>query len=201
MTLYIWNDTNKLCNPHAFGPGRPYKMPDGSDRYELPANLYTEIAEDQRPAGYTDDNSIRTEDWNATQRPYIIWTLRDVVGVREVLWSRIKAHRDDLTQSGGAKVGVNWFHSDTHSKVQQLALLMAGANLPAGIQWKTMGGAFVEMTPTLAAQLYQAQMVQEQAIFMRAETHKAALAALPDAVALSAYDWKAGWPEVFVGVV
>jgi hypothetical protein len=105
-------------------------------------------------------------------------------------WTQLKSIRDQKILNGGAKVGDKWFHSDTHSKVQQLSLLLAGENLPAGIQWKTMDGTFIEMTPTLAQQIYQAQMAQEAAIFNICELKK-----LDD----SPVDQ--GWPEVYVEVV
>lgn len=88
-------------------------------------------------------------------------------------WQKIKAKRDDLTKNGGCLVAGKWFHSDTDSKQQQMALTMLGASIPANLQWKTMDGSFVTMTQTLAGQLFQAQIVREQAIFAHAETLKA----------------------------
>lgn len=118
-------------------------------------------------------------------------------GVRAAINEQIKAHRDYLIQTGGAKVGADWFHSDTHSKTQQIGLVMLGANLPAGLKWKTMAGTFVDMTPALVQAIFAAQVTQEQAIFAAAEAHIAALAALTTVEQIAAYDWRAGWPEVF----
>lgn len=115
-------------------------------------------------------------------------------------WEQIKAHRDRLSDEGGYKVVVSgadkWFHSDNKSKIQQQALVMLGASIPAGLQWKTMDGTFVTMTQTLAGQVFAAAVAQESAIFAAAEVHRAAMlqAANPDA-----YDFSGGWPAVYGG--
>ena len=110
------------------------------------------------------------------------------------LWEQIKAERDRRTQQGGFNVGAYWFHSDTFSRTQQLALLSMGANIPAGLQWKTMSGAFVEMTPTLAQSIFAAGAASDQAIFAAAEAHHAAMIASEDP---AGYDFSAGWPAVY----
>jgi len=49
-------------------------------------------------------------------------------------WNAIKAMRDQR-KAGGVKVKVGtvnkWFHSDDASRIQQMGLVMMGANLPA----------------------------------------------------------------------
>ena len=67
-----------------------------------------------------------------------------------------QSERDRRKHDGGYKVGTNWFHSDDTSRIQQIALTIMGANMPANIMWKTMSGSFVLMTPTLAGQIFQA---------------------------------------------
>lgn len=110
----------------------------------------------------------------------------------------ITAHRDQLTQTGGFKVADKWFHSDVFSRTQFLGLNGMGANIPAGLKWKTMDGTFVDMTPELASQVFQAAAAQDIAIFAACESHKAALQAAVDVDEVAAYDWTVGWPEVFV---
>lgn len=107
-----------------------------------------------------------------------------------VVTQRIKADRD-RRKSTGTPVGAHAFHSDPDSRIQQIGLVMMGANLPAGIMWKTVGGAFVEMTPTLAGQIFQATAARDVALFAAAEAHIAAAAASADPLA---YDFSAGWP-------
>lgn len=114
---------------------------------------------------------------------------------REKKWRQIQARRDALT-AGGVTVGAHKFHSDAPSRIQQLGLVMMGAGMPAGLQWKTMSGAFVAMTPTLAGQIFQATAASDAAIFAAAEAHKAAAFALPTAAQIDAYDFSAGWPAV-----
>ena len=103
---------------------------------------------------------------------------------------RIKAERD-RRKIAGTPVGAHVFHSDPDSRIQQIGLVMMGAALPAGIMWKTVGGAFVEMTPTLAGQIFQATAARDVALFAAAEAHIAAAAASDDPLA---YDFTAGWP-------
>lgn len=107
---------------------------------------------------------------------------------------RIKAERD-RRRVAGCPVGAHVFHSDDSSRIQQIGLVMMGASMPAGIQWKTVGGSFVEMTPTLAGQVFAAQAARDMALFAAAEAHIAALDALPDAAAVLAYDYSTSWPE------
>ncbi len=108
-------------------------------------------------------------------------------------WSRIQERRD-ATKGGGVHVFGKWFHSDDPSRIQQLGLVMMGAAMPAGIEWKTMDGSFIEMTPALASQIFAAVAALDLAAFAAAEVHKAAMLASADP---EAYDFSAGWPEVF----
>lgn len=110
-------------------------------------------------------------------------------------WDAIKAERD-RRKSGGVKVGAKWFHSDDGSRIQQIALVMMAASIPAGLQWKSMDGSFVTMTQTLAAQVFAGVVASDQAIFTVAETHKAAMEASADP---ASYDFSTGWPETFGG--
>lgn len=103
---------------------------------------------------------------------------------------RIKADRD-RRKLAGTPVGAHVFHSDPDSRIQQIGLVMMGAALPAGIMWKTVSGAFVEMTPILAGQIFQATAARDVALFAAAEAHIAAAAASDDPLA---YDFTAGWP-------
>lgn len=108
-------------------------------------------------------------------------------------WALIQNERD-RRKSGGIKVGANWFHSDDPSRIQQLGLVMMGASLPAGIMWKTLGGNFVLMTPLLAQQIFMTSAASDQAIFAKAEYHKAMM--LREAIP-SSYNYLTGWPLTY----
>lgn len=116
------------------------------------------------------------------------------------IWNDIKIKRDYLTQNGGYKVVVNgvdkWFHSDIFSRSQQIGLVILGANIPPGLTWKTMDGSFVPMTQSLAAQVFAAAAASDQAIFAKAEQHKAAMEA---AEFPEQYDWRTDWPAQYTG--
>jgi hypothetical protein len=108
-------------------------------------------------------------------------------------WRGIKTERE-RRKAGGVKVGAKWFHSDDGSRIQQMGLVMMGANLPAGLQWKTMDGSFITMTPALAQQVFTGQAASDQAIFAVAEQHRVAMEASPDP---AAYDFSTNWPKIF----
>lgn len=108
-------------------------------------------------------------------------------------WGRIKAERD-RRKAGGVKIGDKWFHTDDASRIQQLALVMMGAGLPAGLQWKTMDGSFITMPPRLAQQIFAGSAASDQAIFAVAETHRAAMEASTDP---ASYNYLTGWPKIY----
>lgn len=117
--------------------------------------------------------------------------------IKARVWDAIKAMRDQR-KAGGVKVKVGgvdkWFHSDDASRIQQMALVMMGASIPANLQWKTMDGSFITMTQTLASQVFQAVAASDQAIFTVAEQHKAAMEASADP---ASYDYSTGWPKIY----
>lgn len=104
-------------------------------------------------------------------------------------WEDIKQIRDTKVQTGGYKAANKWFHSDTFSRTQQMGLVMLGANLPAGMQWKTMDSTFITMTPSLAAAVFQAAAMQDSLLFKHAEVLKAD----------TSLDINQGWPTTYGG--
>jgi hypothetical protein len=93
---------------------------------------------------------------------YVDLTAEEKAAIRN---PRLKAIRDELTENGGCLVQGKWFHTDVKSKQQQIALTIAGTSLPDNLMWKTMDGSFVLMTPTLAQELFAAQLTREATIF------------------------------------
>lgn len=111
------------------------------------------------------------------------------------MWRLIQAERD-RRRSAGVRVGTNWFHSDDTSRIQQIGLLLMGPNLPPGIMWKALGNNFVEMTATLAQQIFQATGAQDMQIFAVAEQHRFQMLASANP---TTYDFSTGWPPTFGG--
>lgn len=109
-------------------------------------------------------------------------------------WERIKQERDRRKYLG-VKVGAHWFHSDDPSRIQQIALAMMGAAIPAGLMWKTLTTTpppvFVEMTPALAQGIFMATAASDAAIFAAAEVHRVAMEA---SATPESYDCTGGWP-------
>jgi hypothetical protein len=132
--------------------------------------------------------------WNGTVfSPPVV----DVSAARLEAIARVKARRDLKTANGGYLAGGKWFHSDLVSRTQQIGLILMGANIPAGLQWKTLDGSFITMTPTLAGQILAAAGAQDAALFAHAETLIGQIDAAADPTTV---DVAAGWPTTFGNV-
>jgi hypothetical protein len=103
--------------------------------------------------------------------------------------SKLNASAGALAVSESALTG----SSDDSSRIQQIGLVMMGASLPP-LQWKTLGGSFVTMTPVLAGQIFQTTAANDVAIFTRAERHRALMMGTPNP---TAYNFLGGWPPTF----
>ena len=114
-----------------------------------------------------------------------------IPAARAAIWERIKAERDRRIQEQGYVAGGKRFHGDTFSRTQQMGLVMLGANIPPGLQWKTMDGSFITMTTTLAQQVFAAAAASDVALFGYAEVLRAQVNAAEDP---SSVDITAGWP-------
>ena len=115
----------------------------------------------------------------------------DLTSLRAAHWEDIKRERDRRTQQGGYQVAGKWYHSDTFSRTQQMGLVMMGAGIPGGLQWKTMDGSFVTMTQTLAGQVFAAAAASDAALFSHAEQIKAVMEADPVNFSLASQTWPA----------
>lgn len=146
---------------------------DGSQDDFIPANL----------------TAITKEEADALRNPPVA-----PAELKAAAWERIKAERDRRIQQGGYQAAGKWFHSDTFSRTQQMGLVMLGASLPSGVQWKAMGGDSVPMTTALAQQIFSAAAASDIAIFAAAEAHRVAMMASADP---AAYDFSGGWPLAF----
>lgn len=134
-----------------------------------------------------------TDDGGAA--PYIPPTADEVRGSALLrVIEQIKAERDRRTQTGGYKVAGKWLHSDQFSRSQQLGLVLLGASIPAGLQWKTMDGSFVTMTQALAGQILAAGAASDAAIFAHAEQ---LIAEAKAAAEPSTIDPLSGWPKIY----
>lgn len=188
--MYLFAETILKQNEDFIGPDGT-RYPPTSWQSRLAELGITEIADGTRP----DDRFYNV----GPQRPDGTYPSEPKArpDTDTLVWSWIKAERD-RRKAGGVKVKVGtvdkWFHSDDASRIQQMALVMMGANIPANLQWKTLDGSFVTMTQAVAQSVFAAAAASDQAIFAVAEGHRAALAASDDP---SVYDYSTGWPAVF----
>lgn len=109
------------------------------------------------------------------------------------MWRLIQGERN-RRKFCGVKVGDYWFHTDDTSRIQQIGLVMFGANMPPNIMWKTMTTEYVLMTPTLAQQIFQAVAISDMTIFAISEQKRQAMLASQDP---GSYDWESGWPIIY----
>lgn len=101
-------------------------------------------------------------------------------------------------QSGGVLIQSEnkWFHSDQSSRLQQLGLVMMGTNMPTNINWKTMDGSFIIMTPAIALSIFNAAATLDMTTFGVAEQHRANVMASSTP---GTYDYSGFWPVIFGG--
>lgn len=133
----------------------------------------------------------------------LVWVMReyaapppaDMSAAARQHWEAIKQERDRRATTGGYQVAGSWYHSDVFSRTQQMGLLLLGAGIPAGLQWKTMDGSFVTMTQSLAGQVFAAAAASDAALFARAEQIKAGMETDPAGFDLAGQVW----PPVFGG--
>lgn len=147
-----------------------------------------------RKAGYylRQENGVWVSS-NDDQVQSIINLYDPIPELQDAMWIKIQAVRD-TKKSSGVTVGDYKFHSDEASRIQQLALVLMGQNIPLNLQWKTIGGTFVVMTPTLAMQIFSATAARDAAIFSSAETHKTAMKQIGEWELIERYDFSSGWP-------
>lgn len=154
---------------------------------DLPAN-FTAVLFDV-PALPSEDAQF----WKLEAGRITVDTASALAVAKSQAWERIKAERD-RRKEGGVKVGAKWFHSDDGSRIQQMGHVIMGASLPVDLQWKTMDGSFITMTPALAQQVFAAVAASDQAIFAVAEQHRVAMEASADP---ASYDYSGGWPKIY----
>ena len=206
VTRYVVsNDLNNLITETSY-----YVDPDGNQYPpDFPKNGLLGVSPiadpgqpEYDPALQEVSSTIETHDGAYTN----VYSIRDFTegelaskldAIRSQKWEDIKNERDNRMLNGGYKVGEKWFHSDPNSRTQQLGLVMLGYQLPSGLQWKTMDGSFVDMTPMLAQQILGAAAASDFAVFLIGEAHKAAVYASADPTSC---DITTGWPEGFLGI-
>ncbi len=116
---------------------------------------------------------------------------------KDNMWQGIQDERT-RRQAGGVFIASanKWFHSDQTSRIQQLGLVMMGNSMPAGIQWKSMDGSFIEMTPALALSIFNAAATLDMQAFAVAEQHRANMSA---SATPETYNFSGFWPAIFGG--
>ena len=116
---------------------------------------------------------------------------------QEEMWERIKDKRyDNLRHGVYAKSVGKWFQTDDATRLQYLALALESVTggFKKPINWKTMDNSFLMLTPELLREIMQAMHDDEQADFINAEKHKAAMLKAEHPLK---YDYSDGWTANF----
>lgn len=112
---------------------------------------------------------------------------------QEEMWERIKDKRyDNLRHGVYAKSVGKWFQTDDATRLQYLALALESVTggFKKPINWKTMDNSFLMLTPELLREIMQAMHDDEEADFINAEKHKAAMLKAEHPLE---YDYSGGW--------
>lgn len=113
---------------------------------------------------------------------------------KDKMWECIK-HKREFCMAGGYFVSGKWFHSDIPSRIQQLGLVALKENIPENLQWKTMDGTFILMTPELAMSIFVNTAISDTIIFRIAEVHNATMRSSTEDA--SNYDFMKNWPQTY----
>ena len=113
------------------------------------------------------------------------------------VWERIKAKRyDNLRHGVYIKSVGKWFQTDDATRLQYLALALESVTggFKKPINWKTMDNSFLMLTPELLREIMQTMHDDEEADFINAEKHKAAMLKAENPLK---YDYSDGWTANF----
>ena len=113
------------------------------------------------------------------------------------VWERIKDKRyDNLRHGVYAKSVGKWFQTDDATRLQYLALALESVTggFKKPIKWKTMDNSFLMLTPELLREIMQTMHDDEEADFINAEKHKAAMLKAENPLE---YDYSDGWTANF----
>ena len=200
---YINNVTGTIVSIDAIREAHPnMSIPDGADltligyrKYkETPQPTeYNQLTHDIRQLEPVEVSGVVEQRWEVYALDKAVVSA-NLAMAKTAVWDHIMTERDRRA-SLGVKVGSHWFHSDQKSRTQQLGLVLLGANIPAGLQWKTLTTTpppvLVTMTPELAQSIVAATAASDTAIFTAAEQHRIAL---ESSSAPQNYDFSVGWP-------
>ena len=112
---------------------------------------------------------------------------------QDEMWERIKAKRyDNLRHGVYIKSVGKWFQTDDATRMQYLALALESVTggFKKPINWKTMDNSFLMLTPELLREIMQTMHDDEEADFINAEKHKAAMLKAENPLK---YDYSDGW--------
>ncbi|WP_240075489.1 DUF4376 domain-containing protein [Eikenella corrodens] len=116
---------------------------------------------------------------------------------QDEMWERIKAKRyDNLRHGVYIKSVGKWFQTDDATRLQYLALALESVTggFKKPINWKTMDNSFLMLTPELLREIMQTMHDDEEADFINAEKHKAAMLQAENPLK---YDYSDGWTVNF----
>lgn len=134
--------------------------------------------------------------WDAKAKS---WVLPPAVAAQikeqqqDEMWERIKDKRyDNLRHGVYAKSVGKWFQTDDATRLQYLALALESVTggFKKPINWKTMDNSFLMLTPELLREIMQTMHDDEEADFINAEKHKAAMLKAENPLE---YDYSGGW--------
>ena len=138
-------------------------------------------------------------DWNDEKKEWIVNKERydhTLEQQRQIIWESIKQYRA-LIEEGGVYVSTadRWFHTDPEAQRKYCMVGLASlSKIYQPIDWKTMDGSYVKMTPQLFQDLLASLLIISPQIHKVAEQHRVALWKSETPLE---YDFTTGWPGTY----
>lgn len=138
-------------------------------------------------------------DWNGERKEWVVNSERHnktLEQQRTEAWELIKLHRTSI-EEGGVYVATadKWFHTDPEAQRKYCMIGLASlSKIYQPVDWKTMDGSYVKMTPQLFQDLLASLLIISPQIHKIAEQHRIALWKSETPLE---YDFTTGWPATY----
>lgn len=142
-----------------------------------------EVEEPAPPADYSPDTYFRME---VDRPPYVIYEAKPAAQIAAARAAAVTAYRDNLIETGGLFFEGVWYQTDRFSVLRLLVQAAVGGK---PVEWDSLDGQKLTLTPARTRAILIAVLDREQAIRAVANTKMSDNSPIAD-----------GWPPAFAPV-